>query len=123
MNTDKQESWGFPAAALVAVATLTGVGAAFAAADEAPLYVEVAQVARAPIGYSLPFADWGIRMGHDSRRLSQRRRNKGLAPPKNGEGPTIGLRAVLEAWRHGPTCGAAGVRMWPEQHSAGEMRR
>jgi hypothetical protein len=33
MNTDKQESWRFPAAALVAVATLTGVGVAFAAAD------------------------------------------------------------------------------------------
>jgi predicted transglutaminase-like cysteine proteinase len=51
MNTDKQESWRFPAAALVAVATLTGGGTAFAAADEAPLYVKVAQVARAPIGW------------------------------------------------------------------------
>jgi predicted transglutaminase-like cysteine proteinase len=51
MNTDKRESWRCAAAALVAVATLAGAGPVAAAADDAQLYVEVSEVARAPIGW------------------------------------------------------------------------
>jgi predicted transglutaminase-like cysteine proteinase len=39
------------AAVVIAAATVAGIGVARAAADEAPLYVEVAEVARAPIGW------------------------------------------------------------------------
>ena len=48
MKTDKRGSWRCAAAALVAVATLAGAGPVAAAADDAQLYVEVSEVARAP---------------------------------------------------------------------------
>jgi predicted transglutaminase-like cysteine proteinase len=51
MNTDKPGSRRFAAAMLMAVAAFAAVGAAKAATDDAPLYVEVSEVARAPIGW------------------------------------------------------------------------
>ena len=51
MNTDKRERRAFVAAVLMAAMTLAGVGAAIAATDDTPLYVEVSEVARAPIGW------------------------------------------------------------------------
>ena len=51
MNTDKRGRRRFAAAALMATAMLAGLGAAKAASDEAPLYVEVSEAARAPIGW------------------------------------------------------------------------
>ena len=50
MNTDKRGRRRF-AAAMLAVATFAAVGAAKAATDDAPLYIEVSEVARAPIGW------------------------------------------------------------------------
>ena len=50
MNTDQRRRRPFAAAMLMA-ATLAGVGTALAAPDEPPLYVEVTEVARAPIGW------------------------------------------------------------------------
>jgi predicted transglutaminase-like cysteine proteinase len=51
MNTDRRGRRRFAAAMLMAVATFAAVGAAKAAMDDAPLYVEVSEVARAPIGW------------------------------------------------------------------------
>jgi predicted transglutaminase-like cysteine proteinase len=50
MTTDQRGRRPFAAAMLMA-ATLAGVGTALAAPDEPPLYVEVTEVARAPIGW------------------------------------------------------------------------
>jgi predicted transglutaminase-like cysteine proteinase len=49
MNTSKQVRRLFAAA--VAIATLAGAGAAAAAIDAAPVYIDVGEVARAPIGW------------------------------------------------------------------------
>jgi predicted transglutaminase-like cysteine proteinase len=49
MNTNKQVRRLFAAA--VAIATLAGAGAAVAAIDAAPVYIDVGEVARAPIGW------------------------------------------------------------------------
>jgi predicted transglutaminase-like cysteine proteinase len=51
MNTDKRGRRPFAVAVLMAAATLAGAGTAIAATDDAPLYVEVSEVARAPIGW------------------------------------------------------------------------
>jgi predicted transglutaminase-like cysteine proteinase len=51
MNTDKRGRRPFAAAILMAAATLAGAGTAIAATDDAPLYVAVSEVARAPIGW------------------------------------------------------------------------
>jgi predicted transglutaminase-like cysteine proteinase len=51
MNTYKRERRPGAAAALMAAAMLAGLATAHAANDDAPLYVEVAEVARAPIGW------------------------------------------------------------------------
>jgi predicted transglutaminase-like cysteine proteinase len=51
MNTDKRGRRRFAAAVLMAAATFAAVGAANAAMDDAPLYVEVSELARAPIGW------------------------------------------------------------------------
>ena len=51
MNTDKRGRRPFASAVVIAAATVAGLGAARAAADEASLYVEVAEVARAPLGW------------------------------------------------------------------------
>ena len=51
MNTDKRERRRFAAAVLMTAAMLAGLGAAKAASDEAPRYVEVSEAARAPIGW------------------------------------------------------------------------
>jgi predicted transglutaminase-like cysteine proteinase len=51
MNTDKRGRRPFAVAVLIAAATLAGAGTAIAATDDAPLYVEVSEVARAPIGW------------------------------------------------------------------------
>ncbi len=50
MYIDKRERRAVTAAALMAAATLAGLGVACAATDE-PLYVEVSEPARAPIGW------------------------------------------------------------------------
>jgi predicted transglutaminase-like cysteine proteinase len=50
MDTDKRERRAVTAVALMA-AMLAGLGAVCAAADEAPLYVEVSEPTRAPIGW------------------------------------------------------------------------
>src|ERR1700733_2992488 len=51
MNTDKRGRRPVAAAVLMAAAMFAGLGAAHAASDDAPLYVEVSEVARAPIGW------------------------------------------------------------------------
>jgi predicted transglutaminase-like cysteine proteinase len=51
MSTDKRASRRFAAALVLAAATFAGLGAARAASDEAPPYVEVSEVTRAPIGW------------------------------------------------------------------------
>src|SRR6516165_8636001 len=51
MNADKRGRRPVAAAVLMATTTLAGLGVARAATDETPLYVEVAEVARAPIGW------------------------------------------------------------------------
>jgi predicted transglutaminase-like cysteine proteinase len=51
MNTDKRGRRPFAAAILMAAATLAGAGTAIAATDDAPLYVAVSEVAKAPIGW------------------------------------------------------------------------
>ena len=51
MNTDNPGRRCFAAAVVMAAAMLAGLGAARAATDEAPLYVEVSEPARAPIGW------------------------------------------------------------------------
>ena len=51
MNTDKRGRRRNAAAVLMAAAMLAALGTAHAATDDAPLYVEVADVARAPIGW------------------------------------------------------------------------
>ncbi len=51
MNTHNPGRRSFADAALLAAAMLAGLGAARAATDEAPLYVEVSEPARAPIGW------------------------------------------------------------------------
>jgi predicted transglutaminase-like cysteine proteinase len=52
MNTNKRGRRLFAAIAALAAATVfAGLGAAMAASDEAPLYVEVSEVTRAPIGW------------------------------------------------------------------------
>jgi predicted transglutaminase-like cysteine proteinase len=51
MNTHNPGRRSFAAAALMAAAMLAGSGTALAAPDEPPLYVEVTEVARAPIGW------------------------------------------------------------------------
>ena len=51
MTTDKRGRRPVAAAVLMAAAMFAGLGAAHAAGDDAPLYVEVSEVARAPIGW------------------------------------------------------------------------
>jgi len=51
MNTDKRGRRRNAAAVLMAAAMLAALGTAHAATDDAPLYAEVADVARAPIGW------------------------------------------------------------------------
>jgi predicted transglutaminase-like cysteine proteinase len=51
MNTYKRGKRPCAAAVLMAAAMLAGLGTVHAATDDAPLYVEVAEVARAPIGW------------------------------------------------------------------------
>jgi predicted transglutaminase-like cysteine proteinase len=51
VNTYKRGRRSAAAAVLMAAATLAGLGAAHATTDDAPLYVEVSDVARAPIGW------------------------------------------------------------------------
>jgi predicted transglutaminase-like cysteine proteinase len=51
VNTNKRGRRRFGAALVLAAATFAGLGAARAASDEAPLYVEVSEVTRAPIGW------------------------------------------------------------------------
>src|SRR5271167_1286572 len=51
MNTGRRGRRRIAAAVLMAAATFAAVGAANAASDDAPLYVEVSEVARAPIGW------------------------------------------------------------------------
>jgi len=51
MNSDKRGRRAVAAALLLATATLAAAVAAHAATDDAPLYVEVSDVARAPIGW------------------------------------------------------------------------
>src|SRR3979411_900364 len=51
VNTDKRKRRALAAAVLMAAATLAGAGAGIGAPDDTPLYVEVSEVARAPIGW------------------------------------------------------------------------
>jgi predicted transglutaminase-like cysteine proteinase len=51
MNTNKQGRGPLAAAVAIAIATLAGPGAAAAAPDAAPVYIDVGDVARAPIGW------------------------------------------------------------------------
>ena len=51
MNTNNRPARSFAVALVLAALTLAGAGTAQAANDDAPLYVEVSDVARAPIGW------------------------------------------------------------------------